>query len=182
MKTSLAVHHSYSAPLLPCPTTPCCCFFSAVALSIASAWLLQEWVVHRYLLHSNFAWFGRDVHDAHHAAPYHHVSLDPPMLVAGVMATASVVFWVAFGGSPLALTAMASYFSAGVQYSCAHASAGVLGDRSDIVGTAGHVPTTCRAAVRIPALRRAHALGSSTWLAWCMAACSAASPYAAPHA
>jgi hypothetical protein len=59
---------------------------------------------------------GEAIHKEHHEQPYHHVSLDPPGLVIGVMLLASGVFAVLLGpASPLWLTATAAYWSAGEQ-------------------------------------------------------------------
>jgi hypothetical protein len=59
---------------------------------------------------------GKAIHKEHHEQPYHHVSLDPPGLVIGVMLLASAVFAALLGpASPLWLTATAAYWSAGEQ-------------------------------------------------------------------
>jgi hypothetical protein len=45
---------------------------AAAALLAVSFWLLQEWAIHAKLLHSSFDWPGKDIHEGHHALPYHH--------------------------------------------------------------------------------------------------------------
>ncbi|KAF8072613.1 hypothetical protein HT031_000273 [Scenedesmus sp. PABB004] len=79
-----------------------------------------EWVVHKHLLHSSFEWPGKAIHAAHHAAPYHHVSLDPPWLVLSVMAAAGAAAAGVFSGGPLALTATGAYVTAGLCYEFLH--------------------------------------------------------------
>ncbi|KAK9813294.1 hypothetical protein WJX72_011972 [[Myrmecia] bisecta] len=54
---------------------------AAVVGTVAAWWMLQEWLVHSQLLHSDIDWFGRQVHDSHHHQPYFHVSIDGPGLV-----------------------------------------------------------------------------------------------------
>jgi hypothetical protein len=91
-----------------------------VSAGVAAFWLLQEWVVHAKLLHSDFQWFGKDIHEHHHTRPYFHVSVDPPGLIGGVMALAAAVFYVSFQGSPLAFTAIVTYFTMGLIYEWLH--------------------------------------------------------------
>lgn len=53
--------------------------------------------------------------------PYHHVSLDPPALVLGVMGLAAGVFAATLTPfSPLWLTATAAYWTAGAEIGRAH--------------------------------------------------------------
>ena len=35
-------------------------------------WVIQEWFLHDKLLHSDFEWFGKDIHGFHHDLPYYH--------------------------------------------------------------------------------------------------------------
>ncbi|KAI8468405.1 MAG: hypothetical protein J3K34DRAFT_522960 [Monoraphidium minutum] len=92
----------------------------AVAAGVVAFWLVQEWVVHKWLLHSSFEWAGKEVHKSHHALPYFHVSIDPAWMILGAMALAGGAAWTAFGGGPLALTAAATYYSAGLLYEWLH--------------------------------------------------------------
>ena len=50
---------------------------AAAFTATAAAWALQEPLLHA-ALHAPFAWPGRAIHEAHHALPYHHVSIDGP--------------------------------------------------------------------------------------------------------
>ena len=70
----------------PPPSSPPAAFLSAHAV-----WLWQEWAVHAHALHGSVEWAGRRVHDAHHARPYHHVSIDDPPLVLAAMAASAAV-------------------------------------------------------------------------------------------
>lgn len=64
---------------------------------------------------------GKSIHKEHHEQPYFHISLDPPALVIGVMLLAAGVFALLLGpASPLALTATAAYWSAGLLYEWLH--------------------------------------------------------------
>ncbi|PSC73834.1 fatty acid hydroxylase isoform B [Micractinium conductrix] len=91
-----------------------------VAAGVAALWCLQEWVVHAWLLHSPFDWAGRRIHEGHHARPYFHVSIDGPPLVAAFMAASLALFWCAFRGSELALTAALVYYAMGLAYEFTH--------------------------------------------------------------
>lgn len=75
---------------------------------------------------------GKTIHKQHHEQPYHHVSLDPPALVLGVMLLASAVFAALLGpGSPLWLTATATYWAAGTLVCmCVHVCVHGLGTHS----------------------------------------------------
>lgn len=92
-----------------------------VGAGVVAFWLVQEWMVHKWLLHSSWDWAAKDIHKEHHQQPYFHISLDPPALVIGVMLLAAGVFALLLGpASPLALTATASYWSAGLLYEWLH--------------------------------------------------------------
>jgi len=77
---------------------------SLVLLTIVG-WILQEWFLHRFLLHSSFDWFGREIHAQHHALPFYHVSIDPPLLVGVWGAIACILGWV-FVPRPLVWTVL----------------------------------------------------------------------------
>lgn len=68
-------------------------------------WILQEWFLHRLLLHSSFDWFGREIHAQHHALPFYHVSIDPPLIVGIWGAIACILGWV-FVPQPLVWTVL----------------------------------------------------------------------------
>ena len=95
--------------------------------AVLAAWLFwcaQEHALHRHALHSDVAWFGRAIHDQHHARPYHHVSIDGPGLVAAAMvvsaglAAAASAAGVASPSTCLSLTA--GYWASGLLYEATH--------------------------------------------------------------
>lgn len=88
--------------------------------SVAVFWMLQEWVLHDKLLHSEKAWFGSDIHELHHALPYYHISLDGIGLAAVWFAAAAIVSALIFPTPALAATATAAYTSMGLAYEFTH--------------------------------------------------------------
>ena len=82
-------------------------------------WWFQEHILHQKALHSNFDWMGKRIHEAHHARPYHHVSIDSAELIMGWLLTVHV-FLRAVLPLPLALSATIGYASAGLFYEWAH--------------------------------------------------------------
>eukprot|EP00877_Chromochloris_zofingiensis_P009605 jgi/Chrzof1/4899/Cz15g03180.t1 len=72
------------------------------------------------MLHTDFDWYGKQVHETHHQKPYYHISIDPPELIGAVMGTAALVFWLVFAGGPLYLTATATYYIMGLHYEWVH--------------------------------------------------------------
>eukprot|EP00898_Chlorokybus_atmophyticus_P005554 jgi/Chlat1/59/Chrsp1S03111 len=96
---------------------------AVVSLCVGGFWMLQEWFVHRWLLHSVASWAGRDIHAGHHALPYFHVSLDGPEVVVPMMflsaglAAASVVMGAS---ASLAITGLVSYWAMGLVYEWTH--------------------------------------------------------------
>lgn len=92
----------------------------AVAACVAAGWAVQEWLIHNLLLHSERDWVGRRIHVGHHQRPYYHVSIDDPPIVLAFMAASLALFWLAFGGSELAVTAAAAYYSMGLVYEFTH--------------------------------------------------------------
>jgi Fatty acid hydroxylase superfamily len=87
-------------------------------------WCLQEHFLHDKLLHCSekWDWYGRQIHAAHHARPYHHVALDPAWLMLTWLGVAHVLLrFVLFPSSlSLALTATVAYASAGLWYEFLH--------------------------------------------------------------
>lgn len=90
-----------------------------VALFVFSFWLVQEWVVHKHLLHSPSDWFGRRLHVEHHDKPYYHISIDPLSLIVPAMIL-SLCLFITLMPTPLALTATASYYLCGLVYQYNH--------------------------------------------------------------
>ena len=96
----------------------------ALAFVATSAfWVVQEWVIHDKLLHSENAWFGETVHRWHHELPYYHVSLDGLGLAVAWFATVAAMLigygvWTSTLGP--CLTALAAYTFCGGLYEAAH--------------------------------------------------------------
>lgn len=91
-----------------------------VVVAVACWWLLQEWVVHKFLLHSPFPWIGRSIHEAHHQKSYFHVTVDSPALVGSVMVVSAVLFMGVCKAHPLGMTATLTYWFMGLLYEFAH--------------------------------------------------------------
>jgi hypothetical protein len=92
-----------------------------VAFSVILFWLLQEHVMHKYLLHSNFNWIGKCIHQEHHERPYHHVSIDPAPLIVGWFAVVHLLLrYVLMLPPHLALTTTIAYGIAGLFYEWTH--------------------------------------------------------------
>lgn len=91
-----------------------------VAGCVVGTWLVQEWLVHRKLLHSTFAWFGRDIHIKHHNAAYFHVSIDGPELILPAQILVFALFWTMFEDKAYSLTACATYYMMGLLYLWTH--------------------------------------------------------------
>jgi len=92
-------------------------------LATSSFWMVQEWLIHDKLLHSEKDWFGKRVHRWHHELPYYHVSMDGLDLAA--VWFAAVAFLLVGAGCLTAtlgpcLTALAAYTLCGGVYEAAH--------------------------------------------------------------
>jgi len=82
-------------------------------------WAFQEHWLHGKVLHSEFDWYGKEIHKKHHERAYHHISIDPAPLMLAWLGTAHLIFrW--FLPLPLAVTATLGYASAGLFYEWAH--------------------------------------------------------------
>lgn len=92
----------------------------ATFAGMALFWCFQEHFIHEKLLHSNYNWMGKEIHENHHAKPYFNVSIDPAWLMIAWLSTAHVLFRVALPSLPLALSATLGYASAGLVYEWAH--------------------------------------------------------------
>lgn len=88
--------------------------------AVAAFWVLQEWAIHKYLLHAPFQWVGSKIHIDHHQQPYHHVSIDSLTIVVPWMIGAAGVLHVALHGGALSLSATAAYFTMGLCYEWVH--------------------------------------------------------------
>lgn len=76
----------------------------AVPVTVAG-WVVQEWAIHRHLLHGALRWPGAAIHQQHHELPFYHVSIDPPAIVLawGAVACAAAL---ALLPQPLAWTVL----------------------------------------------------------------------------
>ena len=82
-------------------------------------WWLQEHIMHERLLHSEFKWAGKFIHEEHHKKPYFHVSIDPAWLILGWLAIAHMTLRLLLP-LDLALSATIGYAGAGLMYEWAH--------------------------------------------------------------
>lgn len=82
-------------------------------------WCFQEHFLHGRVLHSEMNWYGKEIHEGHHAKPYHHVSIDPAWLMLTWLGCVHVgLRW--FLPLPLALSATFAYASSGLWYEFLH--------------------------------------------------------------
>lgn len=82
-------------------------------------WCVQEHVLHGRVLHSQVDWYGKQIHEQHHAKPYHHVSIDPAWLMLTWMGVVHVMFLRTMP-LPLALSATIGYAASGLWYEFLH--------------------------------------------------------------
>jgi hypothetical protein len=92
---------------------------SVAFAGMAVFWWIQEYVFHGKLLHSCKEWMGKEIHAAHHAKPYFHISIDPAYLMVGWLVGAHMLLRLALP-LPFALSATLGYVSAGLFYEWAH--------------------------------------------------------------
>lgn len=98
------------------PLTP---LDAALFGGMALFWCIQEHVIHDKLLHSQFAWMGRDIHEAHHEKPYFNISIDPAWLMIAWLSVAHALFRFLLPLSS-SLSATLGYASFGLLYEWAH--------------------------------------------------------------
>lgn len=98
--------------------------FSITELAIFTAsiitWWVQEYIFHRYLLHSPFNWIGKSIHGAHHDKDYFHISIDPPALLLGWLFAAHFIISMVLPQRNLCLSATIGYALAGLVYEWSH--------------------------------------------------------------
>jgi len=82
-------------------------------------WWIQEYFIHRALLHSPFDWVGKSIHREHHERDYFQVSIDPPALLLGWLFAAHLAMKCIFPWH-LCLTATVGYSLAGLVYEWSH--------------------------------------------------------------
>ena len=82
-------------------------------------WWIQEYFIHQKLLHSNFDWIGKTIHEQHHTQSYFHISIDPPTLMVPWLLVIYFILqlWLPY---PLSLSAMIGYALAGMGYEWIH--------------------------------------------------------------
>jgi len=95
-------------------TTDALAFAASIML-----WWLQEHIMHEKLLHSDFDWVGKKIHQDHHDKPYFHISIDRFELILGWLAAAHGVLRLLLPLN-LALSATIGYACAGLMYEWAH--------------------------------------------------------------
>jgi len=78
----------YTRCRLPIPVSLSEC---TVFLSMIVFWSLQEYGLHRVVLHSKFNHIGKEIHQGHHDKNYFHISIDPPTLLLGWLLVAHLV-------------------------------------------------------------------------------------------
>ena len=101
---------------MPVPVT---CLDGGILATAVIGWWFQEYFLHKYILHSSFDWYGKDIHQEHHEKPYHHVSIDPAWLMLVWMSTVGLFLGLVLP-LPYALTATTGYASAGLGYEWLH--------------------------------------------------------------
>ena len=83
-------------------------------------WWVQEYIFHRYLLHSPFNWIGKSIHGAHHDKQYFHISIDPPALLLGWLFASHFIISMLLPQRNLCLSATIGYSLAGLVYEWSH--------------------------------------------------------------
>ena len=70
-----------------------------VVIATMAFWTVQEWFLHKYILHAPVVeggWLGYHIHKSHHSTPFYHVSLDAPEVAlvwgAAICAISHVIF------------------------------------------------------------------------------------------
>lgn len=92
---------------------------AAVVAGMTVFWCFQEHFLHGKVLHSEIDWYGKEIHQGHHARPYHHVSIDPAWLMLTWMGVVGVFFYLVLP-LRLALSAMLGYAMSGLWYEFLH--------------------------------------------------------------
>ena len=78
----------YTRCQLPIPLSLSEC---AIFLSMIVFWAVQEYILHRVVLHSKFNHIGKEIHKGHHEKNYFHISIDPPALLLGWLLVAHLI-------------------------------------------------------------------------------------------
>ena len=113
--TSLVTYYARYLPLLSPLST------SLTFLSVGAFWIVQEYFLHRFVLHSSLDWAGKDIHQGHHSKPYYHNSIDPPLMILTWMATAGVLLKLLLPNDPsLWIVSLVFYSTFGLWYEFLH--------------------------------------------------------------
>jgi hypothetical protein len=131
MQEALAVFTSHPTPKFIAATT---ISLAALRLNMGSLeawdlfivgcmpaiWAVQEYVLHRFLLHSPQEWVGSEIHVRHHETDYFHVCIDPLPLVASWLVAASLLAATLLPTGGMAVTWMIAYSVMGMAYEFTH--------------------------------------------------------------
>jgi sterol desaturase/sphingolipid hydroxylase (fatty acid hydroxylase superfamily) len=92
-----------------------------VVAAVATYWPLQEWILHKSVLHGKRDDFITRAHERHHQDPLDmRATLLPPLLIA-ILIPLHVVLWVAFAPTKaIACTGIASLGAAALSYEWIH--------------------------------------------------------------
>jgi hypothetical protein len=101
-------------------TTPLSITELSVFLSSLLFWSVQEYFIHRVLLHSPVQWIGKSIHAEHHDRYYFHISVDPPALLLGWLFTAHFLIKALLPQYHFCLSATIGYSLAGLAYEWSH--------------------------------------------------------------
>jgi len=77
------------------PPLPLTLTLTALTLAMTYAWRLQEYLLHRFVLHSTTPTFklARDIHKNHHDTTYYHYCVDSPVLIFTWFSVAGLIFF-----------------------------------------------------------------------------------------
>ena len=106
----------YNRCQLPIPVSLSEC---AVFISMIVFWSLQEYILHRVVLHSKFNHIGKEIHQGHHEKNYFHISIDPPALLLGWLLVAHLIIKSIFPWH-ICLSATIGYAISGLFYEWSH--------------------------------------------------------------
>ena len=106
----------YTRCQLPIPVSLSEC---TVFISMIVFWSLQEYILHRVVLHSKFNHIGKEIHQGHHEKNYFHISIDPPALLLGWLLVAHLIIKSIFPWH-ICLSATIGYALSGLFYEWSH--------------------------------------------------------------
>lgn len=106
----------YTRCQLPIPLSLSEC---TVFLSMIVFWSIQEYGLHRVVLHSKFNHIGKEIHQGHHEKNYFHISIDPPALLLGWLLVAHLIIKSIFPWH-ICLSATIGYALSGLFYEWSH--------------------------------------------------------------